>query len=229
MSQLDPSMLDPRKKLEQFQNIKTDYERKSIEASSDDSDRYTRRLKADKGSSFLEFIDDLRDLWIQRYGRTEEHLVDIVRKNATRKEDNRDVAITYKVMERTISPDFNDVKPKYRTRMVHPLRSDQHVEIYGQMFDMVIEFAIQGRTNEEADEIMEQFEDFITIYTSFFTRSGVQDIRFLRQLEDQTIRENEGERHMRTLLYTIRIERVTFKYLNEISHIELQAKLYKQK
>lgn len=227
MNQLVASMMDPRKKLEQFQSLTTDYEKKLVEASSYES-FYVSRLRADKGAKLLDFIDDMRELWRKRFGKNEENLVEIVRKNATRVEDSRDTAITFKVMNREVSPDFNDVKPKYRMEMEHPLHTDQHVQIYGQMLDITMEFGIHSRTHEEADRIMEEFEDFLEDYTQYFTRSGIQDLRFIRQLEDTSVRDGEGEIHSRTLLYLIRVERIKFKYLNEIKHVELQAKLYKQ-
>lgn len=220
-------MMDHRKKLEEFQEFSTDYEKKMMEFSSDEG-FYVRRLRADKGANLLDFIDDMRELWRKRFGKNPENLVDIVRKNATRVEVNQDVTITFKVLKRTISGDFKDVKPKYRTEMAHPLRPDQHVKIFGQMFDIVIEFGIHARTHEDADKTMEDFEEFLEDYTQYFTRSGIQDIRFMEQLEDSSIRNNEGEIHSRTLLYLIRVERIKFRYLNEIKHIELQAKLYKQ-
>lgn len=227
MKQLTPDMMNPRKKLEQFQSLTTDYDKKMEEFSSEDG-VYVRRLRADKGAKLLDFIDDMRDLWRKRFGKNPTHLVDIVRKNATRVEDIQDTTITFKVRDRVISDDFKDVKPKYRTEMEHPLRPDQHVQIYGQMFDVTLEFGIHARTHESADEAMEDFEEFLEDYTQYFTRSGIQDIRFIRQLEDSSIRNGEGETHSRTLLYLIRVERIKFKYLNEIKHIELQAKLYKQ-
>lgn len=220
-------MVDPRKKLEQFQSLATDYEKKITEFSSDEG-VYVRRLRADKGAKLLDFIDDMRELWRKRFGKNPENLVDIVRKSATRVEDRKDTTVTFKVINRVISDDFKDVKPKYRTEMPHPLRPDQHVQIFGQMFDITMEFGIHSRTHESADKIMEEFEDFLEDYTQYFTRSGIQDIRFVRQIEDTSIRNGEGETHSRTLLYLIRVERIKFKYLNEINHIELQAKLYKQ-
>lgn len=220
-------MLDHRRKLEQFQDLSTDYDKKFVEFSSDEG-FYVRRLRADKGANLLDFIDDMRELWRKRFGKNPKNLVDIVRKSATRVEDQKDTTITFKVIDRVVSDDFKDVKPKYRMEMAHPLRPDQHVQIFGQMFDITMEFGIHSRTHEDGDKIMEEFEDFLEDYTQYFTRSGIQDIRFIRQLEDNSSRNGDGEIHSRTLLYLIRVERIKFKYLNEINHIELQAKLYKQ-
>jgi hypothetical protein len=177
------------------------------------------RLRSDRPITFLQFVDELRRLW-EAAGK---------KGNIVRSKPKDDEAqyplITYRLLKRLINQDFKDYKPRYRDVIEHPYAPGQFVELYGQIFDVWVEFKIYSLTQEEADELVIEFEDFLQLYAGFFKRSGVQDIRFYAQEEDEVNTDSRVPVAVRTLQYQFRFEKVTPRFLNQIHDLAVQASL----
>lgn len=180
------------------------------------------RLRSNKPITFLSFIDDLRRLW-EAAGKTGK----IIR-NTPLKEDVELPTITYRIIRREINSSFKDLKPRYRTTIKHPYIEGEYIELYGQIFDIWVEFCIYSKSAEEADELTIELEEFLQTYAGFFKASGVQEILFHAQGEDEVLEEARIGIAKRKLLYTVRFEKIIVRFLNEIQQIALQANLLKE-
>lgn len=177
------------------------------------------RLRSNKPITFLGFIDDLRKLW-EAAGKPGK----IIR-HSPLKEKAEFPVITYRVTRRLLNQDFKDLKPRYRTTIRHPHIQDEYVELYGQIFDVWVEFCIYSKSAEEADELVIELEDFLQTYAGFFKKNGVQEILFYAQGEDEVVNKGRVDVAKRTLQYTFRFEKIITRFLNEIEQIAVQAKL----
>jgi hypothetical protein len=177
------------------------------------------RLRSEKPITFLGFIDDLRRLW-EAAGKPGK----IIRQSPL-KEEADFPTITYRIIRREINNHFKDIKPRYRTTIRHPYLEDEYVELYGQIFDVWVEFCIYSISAEEADELVMELEEFLQTYAGFFKQKGVQEILFHAQGEDEVLEEQRINIAKRKLLYTMRFEKIIVRFLNEIQQIAVQANL----
>lgn len=181
------------------------------------------RLRSNKPITFLSFIDDLRKLW-EEAGKTGK----IIRKNPN-KENAEFPIITYRLVRRIVNTSFKDKKPRYRTTIKHPYMDNEYIDIFGQIFDVWVEFSVYSTSAEEADEMVLEFEEFLQTYAGFFKQKGVQEILFHSQGEDQVITSGRVPVSKRKLSYTMRFEKIIVRFLNEIEQIAIQAKLLNEK
>ena len=180
------------------------------------------RLRSDKPITFLGFIDDLRRLW-ESAGKT----ATIIRKQPLQK-DAKYPTITYRILSRVLSESFKDIKPRYRGTIAHPYLNGEYVELYGQTFDLKVEFEIYSLSSEQADELVIELEEFLQTYAGFFKRNGVQEITFHSQGEDEVVELQRVSVAKRKLIYTMRFEKIIVRFLNEIQQIAVQANLHNE-
>jgi hypothetical protein len=180
------------------------------------------RLRSDKPSNFLGFIDELRRLW-KLAGKPGTFI-----RHEPLKEDLQLPAITFRKIHRKVNPEFKDIKPRHRATIRHPYRQDEWVELKGQIFDVIVEFHVLSETAEEADELIEELEEFIMIYKGFFKLHGVQEMLFHQQLEDSVITEFRFPIACRPIQYTMRFEKILPVFLNQIEQMLVQAKVQAQ-
>lgn len=178
------------------------------------------RLRSNKPITFLGFVDDFRKLW-EAAGKTAK----IVR-NSPLKEDVDFPTITYRIVHRKLSEGFKDLKPRPRGTIRHPYMEGEYIELYGQMFEVSVEFCVYSLSAEEADELVMELEEFLQTYAGFFKKNGVQEILFHSQGEDEVLTEGRVGAAKRKLLYTMRFEKLIVRFLNEIQQIAVQAKLH---
>lgn len=224
MTTIDPYLLDHQKKIKAFKENLTSFDKKLIEYTSDYDERIVERLRADKNSDFKEFIDSLIRLW--NIASPEEEPTEIIREKSNLKEIDSPSRITYKLKHRTHLKEMNEIKPKLRETRPHPNRPGEFIDVFGQLFELKVLFTIHATTAEKADNLVEEFEDFMLRYAGFFKKNGVFEILFDEQLEDEVQSDTQIEVHRRPLIFKIRLERLTIRYQNEIEQIGLQASLY---
>jgi hypothetical protein len=180
------------------------------------------RLRSDKPITFLGFIDDLSRLWKMAGKRGR-----IVRE-APFHDDAEFPVITFHTIRRLINPQFKDIKPRYRTTIRHPYIPGEYVELRGQIFDVWVQFNVYSASAEEADELVEELDDFIQMYKGFFKKNGVQEITFFAQETDQVITDYRFPIAVRPIQYTLRFEKITPVFLNQIDQIITQATIQPQ-
>lgn len=177
------------------------------------------RLRSDKATTFLGFIDDLRKLW-KAAGKE----ADIVRRNNSKELESNSL-ITYRIKRRIPHPDFKEKKPRYRATINHPYRPGEKVELYGQVFQLIVEFNVYSLSDEEADELTVHLEEFINNYKAFFKKQGVKEIYFIEQGEDEVYTGFHAPFAKRTLFFDMHFEKITPKYLNQIEQLAIQASI----
>lgn len=225
MNNLDPYILDHEHKIAAFKELNMGiFEEKMIEYSTNPIDLIERRLQADGTSNFRQFIDNLIKLW--NLASSENEVSPIFREKPNNREIDTSSAITYKLLSRQHTPDTYEIKPKFRTKVKHPHRQGEYVDVLGQLFDLRVVFTINATTAEKADDLVDEFENFMIRYAGFFKLQGVSEIIFLEQLEDEVIANEKLQIHMRPLIFRIRLERLTIRFQNEMEQIELQAQIY---
>jgi hypothetical protein len=183
-------------------------------------DPYTDdRLKSDKPTTLLGFIDTLKALW-----ESAEKPGSIVRNHV--KSDQEDYPIiTYKIKRRIPHPAFKERKPRLRQTIKHPYRPNESVEIYGQIYQVFVEFKVHSSSDEEADKIAVELEEFLLTYKGFFKREGVKELYFLEQGEDETDSNTHIPVATRTMIYDMQFEKVTPRFLNQIEQLAIQANI----
>jgi uncharacterized Zn finger protein len=177
------------------------------------------RLRSDKTITFLGFIDDFRKLW-ETAGKKGKFV-----RNKPSGDDAHFPAVTYRVVRRLINPEFKDLKPRLRATVRHPDQPNEYIEIYGQIFDVYVEFVVYSLSAEEADELTIEFEDFLQLYKGFFKQNGVKDIFFYEQGEDEVNTDSRFSVHKRTLNYRFLFEKITPMFLNQIEELAIQASI----
>lgn len=177
------------------------------------------RFRSKKPITFLGFIDDMRKLW-KNAGLPG----DISRKSPFNK-DAEFPLITFRTLHRSLDPNFKEKKPRYRDTIPHPHIPNEWIDLYGQMFQVDVEFKIYSKSQEEADEILIEFEEFLEMYKGEFKKNGVQEILFSEQKEDEVLTESRIEIAARTIVYTLRLERIVPKMINQIDGLAVDARI----
>jgi hypothetical protein len=183
---------------------------------------YDERLRADSPITLLGFIDILKEKW-KKAGKNGK----IVR-HAPFSDETEFPLITYRLIHREISDDFKEVKPRYRTTIIHPDNPEEFIELKGQIFECLVEFDIFSQTAEEADTLVEELDDFILTYKGFFKMKGVQEILFHCQYEDQAISDFKFPIAFRPIQYIIRFEKITPIFLSQIQEMAIDAEIAPQ-
>lgn len=174
------------------------------------------RLRADKPITFLGFIDDLNRLWKLAGKRGK-----IIRHQPIDEEMKLPI-ITFRIVERTVSEPHKDVKPRLRTTIRHPYVPGEFVELWGQVFQLAVQFIVYSESAEDADELMMEFEDFIHMYKGLFKKNGVHGIQFTKQLEDTVITDYRFPIAARPIQYNLWFEKITPIFLDQIERIAVQ-------
>jgi hypothetical protein len=127
----------------------------------------------------------------------------------------------------TLPPDQKELRRRPRQTIRDPKNQDQFIEMFGQIREHVLEFKIYALNPEEADDLLIKFEDFLISYTPYLVQNGAKNIYFYRQLEDGLITEWHNPVLTRTFQYQLRLEKVTFNRLGELTdiHINIQHPL----
>lgn len=180
------------------------------------------RLRSDKPITFLSFIDDLRRLW-EAAGKQGKFV-----RQSPLKDEVEFPTITYRIIRRVVNSSFKDLKPRYRGTIRHPQVEGEYIELYGQIFDVWVEFCVYAKGAEEADELAIELEEFLQTYAGFFKYNGVQEILFYAQGEDEVLEEGRISIAKRKLQYTVRFEKIIVRFLNEIQQIAVQANLHQE-
>jgi hypothetical protein len=81
--------------------------------------------------------------------------------------------------------------------------------MYRQWFDANIEFDVYAQNNKECRELLQRFENLITVYSGYLKRKGLAEIFFLREISPKSSLNFSENIPMRCILYYVRFECVT--------------------
>lgn len=97
-----------------------------------------------------------------------------------------------------------------------------YVKMSAQAFDNLVQYNIWSRSNYEAEELTEWFEQYMDDYRGMFREAGIVETTFNRRVRDDTVVQMSNGYHVRSVLYYVRTERVRVEKLNSISRIDLK-------
>lgn len=161
------------------------------------------RYRADKGTDLQGFLRNFRHVWTL-CGYKEP----ILRRQNFSEWEQYPV-VTYWVRHREPAAGFRETKPRIRGQIQDPADPQRFVTVLGQNFDYVLAFTAMAKSPDEAQELLDRLEDFMLTYTGYFKQKGVGDIVFQEQLEDEVITSWRDPVAAMTVLYRVRLERLT--------------------
>jgi hypothetical protein len=134
--------------------------------------------------------------------------------------------ITYDVVTRVI-PDKFPIKPVQMdtiTEVVNGEATGDHFLLYRQWFDYVVEFNVYGSNSLEARRIAKKLETLLTVYIGHLKQMGIGEILFLKEIHPSMSSNAIEGIPTRTLLYAIRVERISIIRASTVRKIELAVK-----
>lgn len=132
--------------------------------------------------------------------------------------DYKTPIITHKVIKRTPT---KAVKPRLFEIINKEDYSDQ---VITQQFDYIVEFSIWTESSNEADDILEIFEDdIIQAYIGDYKENGVQELVFLEQGEDNLAADWGSKYVSRRLRYLVKIEKQSIVRVKNIKKITVRV------
>jgi hypothetical protein len=91
-----------------------------------------------------------------------------------------------------------------------------------QLFDHLVQYNIWTKSNWEAERLTEWFQRYMLNYRGMFMEMGIVNMYFDRRVRDDTLMQMKNGYHLRSVLYYVRTEKVTFKELLPIKRIDLK-------
>src|SRR5690606_5442228 len=99
-------------------------------------------------------------------------------------------------------------EPRLRGHLKDPKSPQNTYEVYGQLFDYLIEFNCSAPSPAKADELAESCDDFMISYRPFFIREGARKLFLLEQGADYWEEAQKEATFYRPLIYFVRLDRV---------------------
>lgn len=125
--------------------------------------------------------------------------------------------VTYKIVRKEPGhvaggPAFGpmkETKPRLRDPFVKSEGSDdESYEIYGQRFENLVQFDCWAKSNREAEELIEWFEDFLLVIAGPIKKAGLAELKYWARREDQSIAQWKTPLQVRTLVYYLVTEKL---------------------
>jgi len=141
--------------------------------------------------------------------------------------------ITMKVVERhpaglgnnarTAPGGRRQIKPRLREHGRHHRSTrGKLTNIYTWDFDNYVQFDLFTRTNNEAEDFVAWFEDFLLMYTWLFKYAGIVDMHYWRRLEDKEIAKWRSGLSVRSLQYYIKTQKIFEMDVYRIQEISIR-------
>lgn len=124
-------------------------------------------------------------------------------------------------------------RTKYGVKSLEPVHFDtipdpenpaHSMKLYRQWFDVEMVFRVFHNTNRAARLLMEEFEDFLFTYKSHLKHIGISELVFQEEKKPTVESRWSQKLAARTLLYLVRIERITTVRSNNFVEIETTVK-----
>jgi hypothetical protein len=182
------------------------------------------RLQSEKGCSYPEFISYVEYLVKQIFGDNLVFMRDIYSDPKTIPAP----CITYKLISKvpgSIGKATKELKPRERQKIPDPENPNHHIKIYGQRFDVFLQFDIWARNDQEADQLELRFEQMMIQYSGFFSQNGVVGIYFDSQLADKDAQSLRLDLSCRSMRYLVLLEQLTEVRIHDIEQIIINYKL----
>lgn len=118
------------------------------------------------------------------------------------------------------SAGVKEVRPSFRGISRNKIDDLSTVTYHlGQLFDNEIAFCVYARSNKEANEIVNWFENLMQVHKKFFALKGVIKYYFRKRESDSVVKEGDNVVHKRPVIYWLRTEetyQLTEQAVNQI-------------
>ena len=118
---------------------------------------------------------------------------------------------------------------QYRPILRETLRStddpNHTIEMYGQLFDHLVQFDCWTTDNFSADKLADWFERFVSLYGKILKLNGVQEVLFWERLRDASVTKWRQDLKSRAVQYFIRTEYLEAVFTRDITDIDINANL----
>lgn len=149
--------------------------------------------------------------------------------------------ITYRLESKTpgeFSSGMKEIKPRLRETIVVPetlfitgdepvlegLKKGGSMEVWGQMFDYVLEFKIYGSNTEEVDNIADKFQQFLFKYTGYFKKIGVSEMIFISMKSESDT--SKSKLPTKIITYLFRVDEIVGVKIPVVESIGIEVKTY---
>lgn len=128
--------------------------------------------------------------------------------------------ITYDTERRIPSDSHKSIDGRVFDKVRDPDHPEHFLEVSRQWFDIVINFWVYHKTNNDARKLMNEFEDFLFEYKDYFKDLGISDIRFESEEPPKVVTASGQTIPQRNLRYLFRLERTRTKRIGSNKAIE---------
>ncbi|MDD3412438.1 MAG: hypothetical protein PHY47_00395 [Lachnospiraceae bacterium] len=113
-----------------------------------------------------------------------------------------------------------EIKPQFRGVGIDEIKAPGQITFYsGQWFDNLICFHIYARSNKEANDIADWFEELMECNRQFFAWNGILKYHFEERESDAVVKDGDNAIHLRPMVYWVRTEKcyeITEQAINNI-------------
>lgn len=175
-------------------------------------------LKAQGNIQYLKLIDLIKYLW--EGGHPE---VEFIPHSGQNLSDPDKGYIVYGLESRTTMKD--SAKPRFM-EVIRDSKLDQDYEIWMQAFENFISFSAVHQNPRTAEEIIEAFEDDMTVFTQTIRKMGVADILYSRRFSDREDSRTGQNVAVRTVVYRVVIQKIKKVEVDRLKSIEIDARVW---
>jgi hypothetical protein len=154
------------------------------------------RIRARGNLKFLDYIDLIEYIW--KKGNPE---VIFQPMGAKRVYDPERAYLIYELDSRV--PKDNNTKPRHQETFDHPDDPNRKVSIYTQSFNNLVSFTALHQNPRTAEEIIEDFEDFMMEACPIFKGLGIEEFIYNRRISDRMDKKYGEDLSARTVLYMV--------------------------
>jgi hypothetical protein len=112
-----------------------------------------------------------------------------------------------------------ELRPLPRARYIDNQEPTKVYEVYGQLFESLIQFDVWAKTATEADQLTAYFEEFVRKYTWVWKLNGVSHMSYEKQFRDEEITKWRNDITNRTIQYYVRTEYLETKQQQRLTDI----------
>ncbi len=126
--------------------------------------------------------------------------------------------IIYSTAERVTKE--NNPKPRFQWRA--DTDSGERYAILSQSFIHRVKFRVVHKSPRVAEEVLDEFEDFMMLLTPLLKQAGMEDIYYLRRTSDNHLVRAGEDKEDRGVIYTMTFQKILLAHEQVLDHIYLK-------
>jgi hypothetical protein len=132
--------------------------------------------------------------------------------------------ITYRLKSKRpqVMGSTQEIKPRMRGQFPDPNDPQNTIEVWGQRFECIVEFATWESDELKVSELADRFEEFMQIYTRVFKELGVVDVVFAETTDEPPPNQWRVDLTPRYTRYLVIVDKLTPTSLAVLNKMKLQ-------